>query len=163
MKTCTECGSTKHETEFHRHRGFTDGRRTKCKSCAKEQFKSYYERNKERHKKVVKRWQKDNPGRVSKYRRKSTEKKEVVKELVKRKIGNEDLRLQSSKLLFRGYLKKAECCQACGDKTDALIPHEPSSFNAKRAIWLCQPCKDWIIERQIRQELKKERVRKFGT
>ncbi len=34
-KTCTKCGKSKHESEFHKKPGAADGLRKECKSCRK--------------------------------------------------------------------------------------------------------------------------------
>ncbi len=35
MKTCTKCGKSKHESEFHKKPGAADGLRKECRTCRK--------------------------------------------------------------------------------------------------------------------------------
>lgn len=42
MKTCTKCGETKPYTEFHRGNPWSDGYRTNCKECRKEESRKRY-------------------------------------------------------------------------------------------------------------------------
>ena len=50
MKTCTKCGETKPFSEFHRHAGKLDGRRSECKACASVIRAAWYAANKDRAK-----------------------------------------------------------------------------------------------------------------
>ncbi len=36
MKVCTKCNESKCYSEFHKHKGRSDGYYSQCKSCAKE-------------------------------------------------------------------------------------------------------------------------------
>lgn len=80
MKTCTQCGLSKDESEFGVHRCRPDGRRGKCKVCnrvyaaamksrpgetekSQEYMKNYYSENAEKMKERTRTWALDNPER----------------------------------------------------------------------------------------------------
>lgn len=44
-KTCRACGSTKHTSEFYRHKDMSDGYLNHCKNCVKNRIKCYREKN----------------------------------------------------------------------------------------------------------------------
>ena len=46
-KVCTKCGVWKPLEEYHKDKRSKDGRRPKCKECAKKQSKQHYQNNKE--------------------------------------------------------------------------------------------------------------------
>lgn len=47
MKTCSGCGLSKPLTSFSNHKGFKDGRNSKCKDCKSEQAREHYKANKD--------------------------------------------------------------------------------------------------------------------
>lgn len=96
-KVCAKCNIEKPITEFGKHRGYKDGRRTMCRFCRAEYAKQYYENNTERLLKQSTTYRKDN--------------KELINERCKQyRIENKDKVAESSKK-WRRYNpeKDAEC------------------------------------------------------
>lgn len=54
MKRCSICKKSKQKTEFNKNSGRKDGLQSHCRPCSKERFKAYYNSNKEKHYKDVK-------------------------------------------------------------------------------------------------------------
>ncbi|HET9609909.1 MAG TPA: endonuclease VII domain-containing protein, partial [Acidimicrobiales bacterium] len=64
-KTCRACGDTKPLDQFYRDAAARDGRRPECKSCTAARRKAWYLANREREIARVRKWQRENPGRVN--------------------------------------------------------------------------------------------------
>jgi len=60
MKTCSKCKETKDLLEFDKNRTRVDGLHLYCKSCRKEERKSWYKAHKESQDSRNKRWKQDN-------------------------------------------------------------------------------------------------------
>jgi len=63
MKTCTKCEQEKPLEEFHKHKGFKDGRQSRCKGCVKQ----YYENNKDHIREQKKQYQQNNKEKRKQY------------------------------------------------------------------------------------------------
>lgn len=49
MKTCTNCGTTKPESEFNKCRGMKDGLRNWCRECTRAYCRGHYQRNQRKY------------------------------------------------------------------------------------------------------------------
>lgn len=49
MKTCSKCGLSKEEREFHKHKSTTDGLQYHCKECRKEELRVWWATNPQRN------------------------------------------------------------------------------------------------------------------
>lgn len=63
MKTCTKCLEEKPLDEFHNDKSRRDGKRDRCKTCARISTSKYYSENKEKVIENAAKWQKDNKER----------------------------------------------------------------------------------------------------
>ena len=69
MKRCKQCGETKPVDEFYVNATSKDGRRAECKVCNLAGRARKYAANPQPYIDRVKKWQQDNPERLSAYRR----------------------------------------------------------------------------------------------
>lgn len=79
MKRCPTCGLYKNPEEFHRDKRAKNGWRSQCKSCKSPWTKEYRRTHKAEEKKALKLWQKNNPDKVRK--QKKRHKKRCMEEL----------------------------------------------------------------------------------
>jgi hypothetical protein len=99
-KTCTLCNNLKSFSEYHKGKGYKDGIRSYCKSCAKEMNRKRYAEKKDHIAKVNAEWAKNNPEK----RRKITQKYKAKNREKLNKKTREWFRKNPEKL--RGYLAK---------------------------------------------------------
>ena len=64
MKTCTKCGETKPLGDFHRDQSSADGRQARCRECAAEYRRRYYEKNRDKVRERNRRWREENRDKV---------------------------------------------------------------------------------------------------
>jgi hypothetical protein len=83
-KVCTKCEIEKPLDEFCNHKGKSDGKTSRCKSCIKEDKKNYYDENRDKVKIRNKKWREKNPDIIKKTSKKWREKNpDKVKEFYK--------------------------------------------------------------------------------
>ena len=69
MKLCTGCDEVKPLDQFYRAKTNKDGCTYLCKQCAKEYFKHYYRNNREDRIRRSSDWNRANPDKVAKIKR----------------------------------------------------------------------------------------------
>jgi hypothetical protein len=67
MKKCTICQLPKDIKEFNKNKSRKDGLNTVCRKCSQARSKQYYKENKDKHKKVVRGWNKDHRRELQNY------------------------------------------------------------------------------------------------
>jgi hypothetical protein len=60
MKKCSKCKENKNFINFHKHKRTKDGYASRCKECSLVDKKNYYEKNKDKVKKMVKEYRENN-------------------------------------------------------------------------------------------------------
>ena len=70
QKLCKKCGLEKEKTDFYKDKQNKDGLGSYCKTCHKENVRKNYKLNPEKILVRTKKWQKDNPEKRAKIRRK---------------------------------------------------------------------------------------------
>ena len=65
MKACSKCGETKSLSDFYKHMGGKDGRRTDCKLCVLQSRRARYEADGDSLRQRVKEYQGKNPEKVA--------------------------------------------------------------------------------------------------
>ena len=75
QKACRKCGDTKDLDQFGRQTSTKDGYKYFCKSCIAASNKRRYQKDPERHKTLVKNWQKKNKSKVKAYKKSYLDKK----------------------------------------------------------------------------------------
>lgn len=158
MKICKKCKKEHPIENFHRHKGFADGRRCTCKDCANEYQKKYYSENKEEHIARCIEWHRENREAYNKIQLKYRNKK---KRFLTNWKSDGKLRLSAQKTLnfaiFNGEVKKSECCQICGINSDKLEAHHYDYTTPLKVTWLCDACFT-CLERRKFASLVKEQV-----
>jgi hypothetical protein len=76
-KPCRICGAVRPLEDFHRATGMRDGHRNECRDCSQALSRARYAQNRERYIAGVRRWQRENPDRMSEYRRQRNARPEV--------------------------------------------------------------------------------------
>lgn len=69
MKTCTKCGETKPLDDFHRNRSRADGRHSRCRECATEYRRRYYEKNRDKEREYQRGYRESNRDKLREYER----------------------------------------------------------------------------------------------
>ena len=70
-KLCNKCNTEKEISEFYKHHITKDGYCNQCKDCKRQINNAWYTQNKTHVIKKVQAYQKERPGQVAKYKRKS--------------------------------------------------------------------------------------------
>lgn len=145
MKTCNKCQRSLPLEDFHRHKGFKDGRRKVCKACSCQNSKKYYANNREKHLEVCRDWQNKNREKVQEYQRQARRRS---KEVARRWIVNNPERAKAQKKLnyavFKGELERSEKCQVCGCVHRNIQAHHYDYSKPLEVIWVCTGCHGWI-------------------
>ena len=63
-KKCSKCGEVKELGEFHKRAASRDGRQNRCKICARQQHKKYYQENKEKRRQYKKQHYQENEEKI---------------------------------------------------------------------------------------------------
>jgi hypothetical protein len=71
MKECTKCNEVKELTEFYKDKRNNDNHGSWCRSCVRDHGKTYYTNNKKRSNEAAVKWQKANPDKVRRYKRRN--------------------------------------------------------------------------------------------
>ena len=97
MKTCNKCKKKKPFKDFYKH---TNGKLYwVCKICWRKECKEYYQKNKEKHRELTKRWKERNPERWKEIANKSQNK----------------IRKEKRKIVLEHYGGKPPKCACCGE------------------------------------------------
>ena len=69
VKCCSGCGVVKSLDDFHRDRAMPDGRKYRCKECAKEAIRRWREENRAKVLEDKRRWREENLDKMAEYQR----------------------------------------------------------------------------------------------
>jgi len=157
MKTCTKCQKEHPIENFHRHKGFIDGRRSTCKDCANVYQKKYYSQNREEHIEKCMNWHKENREAYNKIQERYRNKKKRF--LTNWKLDGK-LRVSAQKTLnfavLKGEVTKSECCQICGIKSEDLEAHHYDYTTPLKVTWLCEPCFTCLERRKHASKVREQ-------
>lgn len=145
MKECKKCYARLPLDSFHKHKGFSDGRRSVCKECSNNISREYYKKNREKHRVSVMRWQKNNPEKVNAYKEIYKEKrKEVNRRYVEMNRKKNKAHHKVGYAIFKGTLKKGKQCQVCGCTGKPMEAHHFDYDKPLEVVWMCQSCHKWV-------------------
>lgn len=156
-KKCQKCENTFPLENFHRHKGFKDGRRVICKTCSCAISRKYYSNNRDQHLESCRKWQKNNRDKVVAYQKEFREKQKIAG---KKWVINNPERYKAHKKLnyavFKGEVVKSSSCQVCGCSNKKIEAHHYDYTKSLEVIWVCTGCHGWIHrKRPPKQENKK--------
>ena len=115
MKPCIRCHETKPITEFHKHKGMTDGHLNKCRTCVADD---------------VRKWRLDNPDCRSKEHHRNAKRKGIVPraEYEAKKAEN----AAGSKARALKYYHKRRVQTECADELTGFVMEEMTDMATRR-------------------------------
>jgi hypothetical protein len=115
MKRCCACGEDKPADQYSRDASRGDGLQPRCRQCARDRQRSYYQVNREQKLAGDRRWRQANPAKVraSQRRRRQANREQVAASERRRSA-----RVKAEVLAHYG-----ESCACCGTTDDLTIDH----------------------------------------
>ena len=133
-KKCSRCGRTLPITEFNKNRKSKDGLQDKCRECFSAYNRKHYQENRDKIRKDVHDYQRDNKMNVYLSRQKTWDSKEKHTKVEARRL------LDAA--LDAGVIDRPDHCQACGCSSEEhrIEAHHNDYEWPLDVIWLCTPC-----------------------
>ncbi len=165
-KRCRICGELLTIEAFGRDRKRKDGKKGECKECRAREFRDWLNRNIEKHRESVRRWNKNNPILMNKYNKewknRNPERNAITcKEWRKDNPEKIAADVALNRAVRRGELVNIGWCQLCGrDAGGKKVEAHHGSYLPEHyldVVWLCRR-----HHREIHQWLKEKEERSCG-
>lgn len=158
MKKCSKCGIKKDKKEFYSYKKNKDGLRGQCKKCYVKYYNiSWNNRNPEKIKEYISKWNNSYKGKLSRI---------LFKKRLKEKygLGTGTIGRYGFKVSLEVYDRAKRKCQYCGEENDLTIHHldhkgrnyankglKPNN-DIDNLIVLCRKCHGYIHGKESRRK-----------
>ena len=134
LKKCSECGRMLPISEFNKNRNSRDGLQDRCRDCFSAYNKRRYQEKRDRTRKDVHDYQRDNKMNVYLSRQKTWDSREKHTKVEARRL--------SGAAVAAGIIDRPDHCQACGCSSEEhrIEAHHDDYERPLDVIWLCTPC-----------------------
>lgn len=134
LKKCSECGRMLPISEFNKNRNSRDGLQDRCRDCFSAYNRRRYQEKRDRIRKDVHDYQRDNKMNVYLSRQKTWDSREKHTKVEARRL--------SGAALDAGVIDRPDHCQACGCSSEEhrIEAHHDDYERPLDIIWLCTPC-----------------------
>ena len=166
-KICTGCHELKPLSEFYKQKLGKYGKKSKCKSCAKEQKRIWAESNRDRINKGNRRRYLQNIESEREHRRAyrlSDKRIDITRNMVIQYAKNNPEKARAGSAIHNelrsGRMVKPSVCEHCGnepEKTHILQGHHSDYTKPLEVVWLCPRCHA-IEHRRLRAEAKAMKI-----
>lgn len=131
-KVCRECGKRLPISEFNKCKRNKDGLQDRCRECFSKYNKARYAQDRERFKRAVYEYKRNNPMKVLESRISTCAKNPNPKNAYK----------VVEQALIAGVLERPSNCYGCNcsDKEHRIEAHHHDYSKPLDVIWLCTPC-----------------------
>ena len=143
-KKCSECGRMLPTSEFNKNRNNKDGLQDRCRDCFSAYNKKRYAGMRERTKRMVAEYRRDNPGNVLSTRL-ATCKRNPTKQNAQKAL---------SEAIAAGVVENPQVCYGCGCEPPEhrIEAHHHDYTKPLEVIWLCTPCHSRMdAQRRVRE------------